>query len=283
MHALTAYGANVARGEYRRCNRPESVAAFLDEYDYLEDQFGVCRIRTGVENEDPPYGIAARELTDGDAWGRPVVDESELDAELVTFFERALASEHRAPALPGDDRSQLFADDVPDAYEAFAAERDDPVYYRIDGTVYDVAVGESLYDRLPVAVSVTPSEDAARRFTLTVAPAPENADGDAEGPYTFTSRGALPSALWTFHEGERRSLEMVESEGVEGPRPTRSDGQALESLDAGDEMTATYAVPEDLPADTYVSRGLFGVSWNVPGQTPDEHGAYPFEVAIAVE
>ncbi|TKX82456.1 hypothetical protein EXE43_29330, partial [Halorubrum sp. SS5] len=67
----------------------------------------------------------------------------------------------------------------------------------------------------------------------------------------------------------------------EGPHPSSSDGQALESLDAGDEMVATYAVPSDLPAGTYVSRGLFNVSWNVPGQTPSEHGAYPFELAIA--
>ena len=282
VDALTAYGANVARGEYRRCARPESVAAFLDEYDYLEDQFGVSRIETAVENEDPPSAITARELSTADMWDRPVIDESELDAELVTFFERALASEHRAPALSGDDRSQLFADEVPAAYEAFAAGRDDPVYYRIDGTVYDIAVGEPRYDRLPVSVSVEPSEDAPREFTLTVAPAPENADGDAQGPYTFTSRGALPSALWTFREGERRSLEIVETEGVEGPRPSRSDGQALESLTASDEMAATYAVPEDLPADTYVSRGLFGVSWGVPDQTPDERGRYPFELAIAV-
>jgi hypothetical protein len=216
-------------------------------------------------------------------WDRQVVDESALDAELVTFFERALASEHRAPALPGDHRSQLYADDVPDAYEAFAAERDGPVYYRIDGTVYDISVGEPRYDPLPVSVSVAPIEDAPREFTLTVAPEPENADGDVEGPYTFTSRGALPAALWTFHEGERRSLEIVETEGVEGPQPSRSDGEALESLHTNEEMAATYRVPSELPAGTYASRGLFGVSWGVPDQTPGEHGAYPFELAIAVE
>ncbi|TKX86697.1 hypothetical protein EXE43_06925, partial [Halorubrum sp. SS5] len=124
VNALTAYGPNVARGEYRRCVRPEPVDDFLDEYDYLEDGRGVSRIRTAVEHEDPPYAITARELTDGDMWDRPVVDESALDPELVTFFERALASEHRAPALPTPDRSQLFADDVPDAYAAFAAEHD---------------------------------------------------------------------------------------------------------------------------------------------------------------
>jgi len=281
VNALTAYGPNAARGEYRRCVRPDAVAAFLDEYDYLEDGRGVSRIETTVENEEPPYAITARELTERDMWDRPVVDESALDCEVVSLFERALASSHREPALTTPDRSQYFADDVPDAYEEFAAEYEDLPYYRIDGTVYSVFVGEPRYDRLPVSVSVAPSEDANRQFTLRVAPAPENADGDAEGPYTFTSRGALPSALWVVHDGERTELDIVETEGIEGPRPSRSDGEALESIDAGDELAATYAVPEDLPAGTYVSRGLFHVSWGVPGQTPEEHGAYPFELSIA--
>jgi hypothetical protein len=272
----------VARGEYRRCVRPEPVAAFLDEYDYVEDMLGVSRIETAVENEDPPYAITARELTEADTWDRPVVDESALDDEVVAFFERALASRHRKPALPGDDRTQYFTNDVPDAYEAFAAEYEALPYYRIDGTVYSVFVGEPRYDRLPVSVSVAPSEEADREFTLTVAPAPENADGDVEGPYTFTSRGALPSALWVFRDGERTELEIVETEGIEGPRPSRSDGEALESLTAGDEMAATYAVPEAVPAGSYVSRGAFHVSWGVPDRTPGEHGAYPFELEISL-
>ena len=283
VDALTAYGPNVARGEYRRCVLPDAVGAFLEEYDYLEDGRGVSRIRTGVENEDPPYAITARELTAADAWGRPVVDESTLDDEVVSFFERALASPHRKPALTTPARSQFFTDEVPDAYGDVAAEYDDPPYYRIDGTVYAVIVGETRYDRLPVSVSVAASEEADREFALTVEPAPENADGDAEGPYTFASRGALPSALWVLRDGERWPLRIVETEGVDGPQPSRSDGEALESLDAGDELAATYAVPEDLPAGAYVSHGLFRVSWGVPGQTPEEHGAYPFELALAVE
>lgn len=281
VNALTAYGTNVARSEYRRCDPPEAIGPFLDEYDFLEDQFGVSRIETSVENEDPPYAITARKLTEADAWGRPVVDDSDLDDAVVAFFERALASDHRSPALPGASRTQLFADDAPDAYGDLAAEHDDPPYYRIDGTVYDVHVATPRYDRLPVSVALT--ADADRRFTLAVAPAPENAADDAEGPYTFTSRGALPSALWVFSDGERRPLDVVETEGVEGPRPRRSDGQALESLGAADEMAATYAVPEPLPAGTHVSRGAFHVSWGVPGRTPDEHGSYPFEVAVAIE
>jgi len=282
VNALTADGPNTARGEYRRCLLPDDVAAFLGEYDYLEDGRGVSRIRTAPENEDPPYAITARELTEEDMWDGPVVDESELDDEVVAFFERALASRHRGPALTTPDRSQYFADDVPDAYEEFAAGYDESPYYRLDGTVYRIVVGDPRYDRLPVSVSVAAVEDAEREFALRVAPAPENADGDAEGPYTFTSRGALPSALWAFRDDERVPLDIVETEGVDGPQPSRSDGEALESVAAGGELAATYAVPEELPADTYVSRGLFRVSWGVPGRTPDEYGAYPFELEIAV-
>lgn len=283
VDALTAYGTNVARREYRRCDPPEAIEPFLDEYDFVEDQFGVSRIETSVENEDPPHAITARELTEADAWGRPVVDESALDDEVVAFFERALASDNRKPALTTPDRSQFFADEVPDAYGDVAAEYDDPPYYRIDGTVYAVIVGESRYERLPVSASVATSEDAARQFTLTAAPAPENAAGDAEEPYTVRSRGALPSALWVIHDGERHALDVVETEGISDPQPDRPDGEALASLGAGDDIAATYAVPETLPAGTYVSRGLFLLSWGVPGETPDGHGSYPFELEIAIE
>ncbi|WP_138007245.1 hypothetical protein [Halalkalirubrum salinum] len=282
VDALTASGTHIPRAEYRRCVLPESVDAFLDEYDYLEDQFGVSQIRTTVENENPPYTITARELTEADMWGQPVVDESELADEIVAFFERALSSPHRRPALPSPDRRQYFTDDVPDAYNDLAAEYDTPPYYRLDDTVYAIAVGEPLYDRLPVNVSVTADGGAELEFTLTVSPAPEKADGDVEGPYTFTSRGALPSALWVRHEGERRSLEIVDTT-IEDAESSRSDSEVLETADAGDDLASTYAVPAALPAGTYVSRGLFGLSWGVPDQTPEEHGMYPFELELTIE
>jgi len=41
LDTLTAYGADVARGKYRPCDRPERIAAFLDKYDYAEDMVGV--------------------------------------------------------------------------------------------------------------------------------------------------------------------------------------------------------------------------------------------------
>ncbi|GAB7008269.1 hypothetical protein [Halorubrum trueperi] len=283
VRALTASGTHVPRDEYRRCLLPEAVAPFLDEYDYLEDQRGVSRIETTVENEDPPYAITARELTEEGMWDRPVVDESELDDEVRAFFERALASPHRRPALPSPAHRQYFINDVPDAYDDLAAEYDTPPYYRLDGTIYAIIVGESLYDRLPVSVSIAAADGAELEFALAVSSGSENADGDVEGPYTFTSRGALPSALWVFQDGERRSLEIAETDGIDGPRPNRSDGEALETVEAGDAIAATYAVPADLPPGTYVSRGLFGVSWSVPDRTPGERGMYPFELALTVE
>lgn len=282
VKALTASGTHIPRDEYHRCVVPEAVSEFLDDYDYLADHQGVSRIVTTVENEDPPYTITIRRLTEETMWGRPVVDESELDDELVAFFERALASPHRKPALTTPDRSQYFTDDAPDAYGDLAEKYDTPPYYRLDGTVYAIAVGEPRYDRIPVSVTITEPDDADREFTLTVSPAPERVDADVEGSFTFTSRGALPSALWVFHDGERWPLEIVETDGVDGPAPSRPDSEVLETVDMGDEISATYAVPADLPEGTYVSRGVFSVSWNVPDQTPGERGTYPFELRIAV-
>ena len=282
VHALTASGTHVPRDEYRRCLLPEAVVAFLDEYDHLEDQRGVSRIHTALENENPPYAISARELTGEAMWDRPVVDESRLDDDLVAFFERALASSHRDPALTTPDRNQYFIDDVPDSYEDIAAEYGDPPYYRIDGTVYDVIVGESRYDRLPVSVSAVASDDVDRELSLTVAPSPESVDDDVTGPYTITSRGGLPSALWVFDGDERRSLDIVDTDGIEGSDPRRPSSEVLASLDADEWISATYAVPAGLSEGTYVSRGLFRVSWNVSNRTPGDQGTYPFELETTI-
>jgi hypothetical protein len=129
---------------------------------------------------------------------------------------------------------------------------------------------------------IAASDDADRAFTLSVAPAPGDADGDAQGPYTFTSRGALPSALWVRHAGERRPLEIVDT-NVDHSWSSHSASDVLETVVAGGDIASTYAVPADLPVGTYVSRGLFGVSWGVPDQTPGEHGMYPFELEVTIE
>lgn len=275
VRALTADGTHVPRSNYRRSVVPDAVTTFLDEYDYLEDQNGVSRIKTTDRHADPPYTISMHELTAQGMWDRPVVEEDALDDELVAFFERALDSEHRKPALPSPDRWQYFTDEVPDAYSDIAEKYDSPPYYRLDGTVYSIAVGQPIYGRIPVSVNVEETGDASRRFTLTVSPAPGKLDDEVEGPFTFTSRGALPSLLWIVHEGERF---LLNSE-----RDGRHDHEALETIRESEALSASYTVPEDLPEGTYVSRGEFSLSWSIPDQTPGDQGSFPFELLITIE
>lgn len=290
VRALTARGPEIPRSEYRRSAVPEAVAAFLDEYDYLEDQHGVSRITTIVRHADPPYTITLHELTTEDMWGQPVVEEAALDGELVAFFERVLDSEHRKPALPSPDRRQYFTGEVPEAYSGFADEYESPPYVRLDGTVYNIVVGQPRYERIPVSVSIEEADAASRAFTLTVSPAPGKPDDEIEGPFTFTGRGALPSVLWVVHDGERYLLDSpgYETAGwrdapADSKRDRRPSNQVLESVHANEELSATYTVPDVLPEGTYVSRGLFYLSWSVPDRTPGDHAAYPFELLVTIE
>ncbi|MEF8802227.1 MAG: hypothetical protein V5A56_14555 [Halolamina sp.] len=48
-------------------------------------------------------------------------------------------------------------------------------------------------------------------------------------------------------------------------------------------LTASYTVPSDLPAGEYISRGQFGLSWNISSQTPEEHGIFPFKLSITID
>lgn len=274
VRALAADGPQIPRSKYRRSVVPDAVTAFLDEYDYLEDQHGVSRITTTDRHADPPHTITLDELTAEDMWGRPVVEEADLDDELVTFFERVLDSEHRKPALPAPNRWQYFTEEVPDAYSDIADEYESPPYYRLDGTVYSIAVGRPRYERLPVSVSVEDADATNRGFTLTASPAPERIDDEIEGPFTFTSRGALPSIHWILHDGERFLLNSQ----LDG----QPDHEALETIHTGEALSASYTVPDDLPAGRYVSRGQFGLSWSIPDQTPGGHGLFPFELLITI-
>lgn len=287
VRTLTASGTHVPRAEYRRSILPDAVAEFIERYDYLEDHQGVSRIRTTVRHEDPPHAIEVTALTEADMWGRPVVDESELEDQLVAFFERVLESEHRAPTLPSTDRSLYYADDVPDSYSDLV--EDDAPYVRLDDTVYAFGAGQPVYDGVPVDLSIEEGDDR-REFTVTVSPAPENADSAVQDNFTFTGPGALPTVLWVTHDDQRHLLDSPAYERAKWrPRDTSPDGdplpinQVLETASPRDEIAATYAVPEALPAETYVSRGLFNISWSVPDQTEGRYAAYPFELLITVD
>lgn len=290
VRALAVGGTHVPREEYRICVVPDAVETFLERYDYVEDHQGVSPIETEWVDEEPPHAISARELTDEDMWGRPVLDGDTLDGEVREFLWTVVESDHRAPATY-PDRSEYFTDHVPDAYLDLVASEDHP-YFRLDGTVYGVAAGSPTYD-LPVAVAATalPSDedDPGRRFRLSVTPTTEGMadEVDESRGVTMTSNGALPSVLWVTHGGERHLLESdaydrsrwydLENDG-RGPRPVN---EVLEVLDFGETIAATYVVP-DLPAGTYTSRGWFTISWSAPEQTPGERGFYPFRLAVTV-
>jgi hypothetical protein len=288
---LIARGTHFPRDEYRRFVRPDAVTDFLAKYDYLEDSSGVSRIETTVRNQEPPFTIELQELTEEDMWGRPVVDEAELDDTLVAFFERALESDHRGPAQTSVDRTQYFTDDVPDAYfeivEGYIDQREFP-YFKLDGTVYSISVAETNYDGVPVTVSIDEHEEG-RAFDLTLSPSPENAATDIEDSFTFTSRGALPSVLWVTHGGERYLLDSPDYEkdrwrdAPDDPeRDRRPSNQVLETADANEKISATYTVPDELPDGTHVSRGEFNISWSLPDKIQGERAAYPFELLVTV-
>lgn len=194
---------NKARVPYRVSNVPDGIESFLDRYEYVEDEQGVSRIEVERRHREPPYTIEVRELGAEDRYGRPVIDEAELGAELRQFLRRVISQS-------GDDSSPPYmTDEVPAEYFQRLDTGDistDP-FVRVDGTVYYVGVTESEHDRLPVDLSVepaSPGEDGQSRFTMTV----EATDGGPEttvagdGPVELFGHVGLPSVLWIRHDGE---------------------------------------------------------------------------------
>lgn len=57
----------------------------------------------------------------------------------------------------------------------------------------------------------------------------------------------------------------------------------FETLPVGSELTATYAIPETVPAGTYASPGFFGVMWGGEAGNREREGIYPFELDIGLE
>lgn len=295
VRTLRADGTHVPRSEYRTCIVPEAVQTFLENYDYVQDQQGVSRILTEWENTEPPYRITVRELTDEDRWGRPVVDGSDLETAVRQFFRTAIESDHLG-LTTRPSRTFYFTDEVPPGVAELAGGREPMPYYRLDGTVYGIGVGSPRYDRLPlsVAVETVPAETDEQhgRLELTVTPDAEAADGpvDRKASFTFTGEGGLPSVLWITADGERYLLDSDAYERAQWRSPSgNSSGdpkpinEVLEQRDYGEPLAATYRVPAAISAGTYVSRGLFRVSWGVPDQTPDEYGSYPFRLRLTVD
>lgn len=295
VRALRADGTHVPRSEYRTCIVPDPVQTFLENYEYIQDQHGVSRILTEWEDTEPPYEITVRELTDEDRWGRPIVDGSELAPAVRQFFRTAIESDHRAPATR-PSRSIYFTDDVPPDVAELVRRQEPMPYYRLDGTVYGIGVGSPRYDQLPLSVDVetlpAETDGVHGRFELTVTPDKAAAEGPVDGnaSVTFTGQGGLPSVLWVTADGERHLLDSDAYERAQWRSPDGDSSgdpqpvnEVLELRDHGEPLAAAYRVSAEISAGTYVSRGLFRVSWGVPDQTPDEHGSYPFRLRLTVD
>lgn len=296
VHALSVTGTETARAEYRVCVRPDSVEEFLQDYDYVEDPEGVSRIETTWENEDPPYTIDVREVTDADVYGRPVLDATTQEATLADFLQTATDSGHLSHLSPADTAVYL-TDEVPASYFEDVRpdeESADVPYVRVDGTVYRFRVIDVDHDHVPVdvAVEAAPSDDVGPGFTLAI-------EGTSGGPETAVADGttievqdvgAVPSPLWLDDGTDRYLLDSdgydrgrIQSLVEETQRRFEADDRASADLAVGETLSSTYTVPSAVPAGEYVSRVLFGVRWRDPRtDVRDDVAAYPFRLAVTV-
>jgi hypothetical protein len=288
VRTLTARGANSARSSYRRSVLPDAVGAFLDEYGYIEDLHGIGRIETTYRNAEPPHTITLRELTNEDRWGEPVVTDTELDDELVAFFEQARASEHRWYTTTPDGPVVDYTDSVPAAYFDLVDETESVPHIQLGETVYRIAVRQPAYDRIPVTISVDEHDAGAREFTILISPAPEPTETEIEGTITVSADGVLPSILRITTDSDRYLLDSPSYSTVDWASPTdaeadrRPTNEVQDTVTSDDEIAATYTVPEGLSSGTYHSWGEFGVSWNVPYRGHPVNRVYPFKLQITI-
>ena len=278
---------------YRQSLVPDSVEAFVEEYDYVQDVRGVFRLEMEFRDPGAPYTIEARQLSRGEMCGPHIIEESDIENELSAFLETAVQSDHRRMAFRVRDRRQYFTDTLPDSIEDITQGFGEPLV-RVDGSVYRVDFEESSHGEVPVSATVEEETGTPPRFTLTVTPDRETVDADVEGPIRISGDGGLPSVLWVTPEGDRYLLDSPAYEkdgwrkyGLDEAewRPVNYVGAHLgdgeESDNVVPEVSATYTVPEELPEGTYVARGRFGVGWETPGDS--RHGGiYLFELRISM-
>lgn len=293
VRTIGAFTAESPRDAYRISVVPPSVRTFLDRYEFVDDPGSVGRIETERVDPGPPYSIELRELTTEDLWGRPVLDGGSLPDDLRRFLAAAAASDRRAPVHP-PLRSEHRTDEVPEAYfdrlRSDDGSRLDP-YVALDGTVYAFRVRDVDRSKLPAEVSVTAGSSEDRpSFTVEVVPSEAGPKPDVEGTVEFESRGTLPSVLWVETGADRHLLpsdayESIRWEPAEEPSAVdrRVRNVARESISPGDELTATYRVPDGVPAGTHRAWGRFDVKWT-DAATGRRYPrlAYPFQVVLTV-
>ncbi|PCR90295.1 hypothetical protein CP557_06920 [Natrinema ejinorense] len=286
-----------ARSSYVRTLVPEEVEAFLDSYDYVEDENGVSPIIVERHNWEPPFTIELRPFTDEDRWGQEVLDAEALEDDLREFLEAVIESG------TGADSPSFVTDNVPESYfETVAVESDvrEPPLVRSNGTVYYVNVSEGDHETMPVTVTAEtaePTEDGLARFTLTVEVTEEKAGATVapSEPVELHSQIGLPTPLWIAADGE---YHLLYSDRYEVPVASddddiswsladddlnRQETAVSQEISVEETLRTTYVVPATAPEGSYTLAGTFAALWH---EDADDHnrtdGIYPFEVELTL-
>ena len=281
--------------QYRVSVVPESVMDFLEDYEYIEEPWGVGRIQTKDVDPGPPYGIEVRELTDEDWWGRPVIEGESLSDDLLEFLRTVVDFDGRGPWIERYNR-HYRTNELPSTYvESLVATEDDALdpYVSFDGSVYGFSVTERDRTSLPVdvSISVEPRVDGkAPQFTLTVSTTEGGPEHTIHDTIRVSSIGAVPGVLWVETEDGRHLLESdvySELQWGEGDGPLEGEhvisNRASVELTPGTDLSATYTVPETVPPGTYDVWSEFSASWRQTHRGDSRTGGrYPYQVVLTI-
>ena len=291
---VVAWRGNSAnnRHEYRRSALPDPVEAFVSQYDYVEDEYGISELETEWRHEDPPYTLEAHELTPDMRWDREVLAVSGMEPLLGSTVREVLASPHREPATESQSHHINVSHDLPEQFvETFteSARSEQVPFVQREGDVYEIRVEETTPDLVPVSLSSTVVGDdtGTEAIELSVAVETDGRAAISEPEVRLYSRGATPTVLWIRADGERHLLDsdayaddMWESAPDDPALDRRLGTSASATITPDSPLTAAYEIPADLPPGTYHSDGLFTVEWDVSGQLRE--AAYPFRCTIAI-
>lgn len=290
VRTIGAFTVEVPRDEYRISIVPDAVETFLENYDYVRSPGGAGRIVTARVDPGPPYTIEASKLTTEDLWGRPVLAATSLPAHLRRFVETVVASDRRALVYP-PLRSEYRTDEIPGAYFDRLGPDQGPgsgPYVDLDGTFYAFRVTEIRRGKIPIAVSTAVVDE--RSFKVTITPSEEGSKPVIEGSVELEGRGALPSVLWIETMSNRYLLGSDAYDDIRRSEPEGSNGEQRRidnvertEVPPGDELSATYRVPDAVPAGTYSAWGLVGVQWT---RASDSRRfptlVYPYQVVVTI-
>lgn len=261
VYTVLPSGTEVPSEEYRTLVFTDELRAFLDEYEYVRSDAGFGRLEFHVERHEPPHRLSAREATDEELWGFPVVEASEFSDGVRRAIRRTLDSDRRTPVYPDGSVGTLRPDRVP-----FRLEREfhGGGHVRIDGSVAVLTVDHVHWDRQPFEFAVRvvdggvgPGDPAELEMAATNA-------GDLAAALTVP--GLLPfGLLWA-----RRVDGTGEPVQLWSPRYETAETVKIEDgVAKPDSYRRDHPVS---PGETITRRYLFGRAGD--GVRPGEYGIW---------